>query len=86
MASIEGNAVTTSRPPFPTRRDCGKATVLNNVETFANISVIIEKAVNGLPRTVLRRAKALKFLHWLVLSLIQGYLKCQLEPPWAFDI
>ena len=45
MASIEGKrGEPRPRPPFPTTAGLwGKPTVLNNVETFANIAVIIDK-------------------------------------------
>lgn len=45
MASIEGKrGEPRPRPPFPTTAGLwGKPTVLNNVETFANITTIIEK-------------------------------------------
>ncbi|HPR33187.1 MAG TPA: NADH-ubiquinone oxidoreductase-F iron-sulfur binding region domain-containing protein [Prolixibacteraceae bacterium] len=45
MASIEGKrGEPRPRPPFPTTAGLwGKPTVLNNVETYANVNVIIEK-------------------------------------------
>lgn len=45
MASIEGKrGEPRPRPPFPTTAGLwGKPTVLNNVETFANVNTIIEK-------------------------------------------
>jgi NADH-quinone oxidoreductase subunit F len=45
MASIEGKrGEPRPRPPFPTQAGLwGKPTVLNNVETFANISIIVDK-------------------------------------------
>ncbi|HAQ18172.1 MAG TPA: hydrogenase [Prolixibacteraceae bacterium] len=45
MASIEGKrGEPRPRPPFPTTAGLwGKPTVLNNVETFANVTTIIEK-------------------------------------------
>lgn len=45
MASIEGKrGEPKPRPPFPTTSGLwGKPTVLNNVETFANVSTIIDK-------------------------------------------
>ena len=48
MASIEGKrGEPRPRPPFPTTAGLwGKPTVLNNVETFANVTTIIEKGGN----------------------------------------
>lgn len=44
IASIEGKRGTPARPPFPATEGLwGKPTVINNVETLANIPVIIDK-------------------------------------------
>ena len=39
----------------------GQATIINNVETFANIPTLLEMAGNGLLLWVLKRAKVQKF-------------------------
>ncbi len=48
MASIEGNrGMPRSRPPFPAQAGLwGKPTNINNVETWANVSAILQKGAN----------------------------------------
>lgn len=47
IASIEGKrGMPTTKPPYPAQKGIlGKPTIINNVETFANIPVIIQKGV-----------------------------------------
>jgi NADH-quinone oxidoreductase subunit F len=62
MASIEGKrGEPRPRPPFPTHAGLwGKPTVLNNVETFANISIIIEKGGDWFAQNGTEKSKGTK--------------------------
>ncbi len=53
MRSVEGKAgVPTQRPPFPIQKGIdGKPTAINNVETWANIPVIIELGASEFKKT-----------------------------------
>ncbi len=56
IASIEGQrGMPRPKPPFPVNKGLWqKPTVINNVETLANIPYIIRKGSAGMPRTVPR--------------------------------
>ena len=58
--SIEGRrGMPHPRPPFPAISGLfGKPTVINNVETLANLPMLAEKAPSGLPRSARRGARA----------------------------
>ena len=60
MASIEGKRGTPRpRPPFPAESGLwGCPTLINNVETFANIAAIIRKGPSGSPPSARKRARA----------------------------
>jgi NADH-quinone oxidoreductase subunit F len=62
MASIEGKrGEPRPRPPFPTTAGLwGKPTVLNNVETFANINIIIEKGGDWFAQNGTEKSKGTK--------------------------
>ena len=52
MASIEGKrGMPRARPPFPAQSGVdGKPSNINNVETFANVPLILKTGPNGTPR------------------------------------
>lgn len=62
IASIEGKrGEPRPRPPFPTTAGLwGKPTVLNNVETFANISAIVEKGGDWFAKNGTKKSKGTK--------------------------
>lgn len=62
MASIEGNrGEPRQKPPFPFEKGLfGKPTIINNVETFANIPVIIEKGGSWYSRYGTEKARGTK--------------------------
>jgi NADH-quinone oxidoreductase subunit F len=62
MASIEGKrGEPRPRPPFPSQAGLwGKPTVLNNVETFANIGIIIEKGGKWYAQSGTEKSKGTK--------------------------
>jgi NADH-quinone oxidoreductase subunit F len=62
MASIEGKrGEPRPRPPFPTQAGLwGKPTVLNNVETFANINIIIDKGGDWFAQNGTEKSKGTK--------------------------
>jgi NADH-quinone oxidoreductase subunit F len=62
IASIEGKrGEPRPRPPFPTHSGLwGKPTVLNNVETLANINIIIEKGGEWFARNGTEKSKGTK--------------------------
>ena len=64
LASIEGNRGTPrQRPPFPANQGLfGKPTTLNNVETYANVPLIIAEGADWFAGTGSRTAKGTKTL------------------------
>ena len=64
--SMEGlRGEPTFKPPFPSVSGyMGKPTNVNNVETFANIPVILNKGADGSVKLVPKNRKGPKFLHW----------------------
>lgn len=85
IASIEGKrGEPRPRPPFPTTAGLwGKPTVLNNVETFANVNTIIEKGGGGLPSLARGKAKVPRYLPLPGRLRIRACTKCPWEPPSA---
>ena len=67
MASIEGDrGEPRPRPPFPAVKGLfGKPTLLNNVETYANIPQIILKGPKWFQGIGTERSKGTKVLHWV---------------------
>ena len=69
IASIEGErGMPRPKPPFPANKGLfGKPTLINNVETLANVPVIILKGADW-------------FLHWvLILQKVQKHLHLQVK-------
>ena len=66
MTSIEGNrGEPRPRPPFPAQKGLwGKPTLLNNVETYATIPVIILKGADWYAQSAPRRARAPRSSPW----------------------
>ncbi len=62
IASIEGNrGMPRSKPPFPAFKGLwGKPTVINNVETFANVTMIMEKGAKWYAATGTEKSKGTK--------------------------
>ena len=62
MASIEGNrGMPRSRPPFPAQSGLwGKPTNINNVETWANVSAILQKSASWFASYGTERSKGTK--------------------------
>lgn len=81
MASIEGKrGMPNPRPPFPAVKGLfGKPTNINNVETFANIPVVMTKGETGLPVWGRKGAKGRRFLPWPERSTTAGWLRF----PWG---
>jgi (2Fe-2S) ferredoxin len=73
--SIEGSrGMPRPRPPYPSVSGLfGKPTLINNVETWANIPVVILDG--GGP------ARGRKYLLWLERFIIPAWSKCRWEPP-----
>ena len=84
MTSIEGKrGEPRPRPPFPAVKGLfGKPTILNNVETYANIPQII---LNGRrlvpPPWAPRRARAPRCSRWAARSRTPAWWKCPWAPP-----
>ncbi len=80
IASIEGKrGEPRPRPPFPAVKGLsGRPTILNNVETYANIPQIIVKGPNG-HRWATRRARAPRCSRWAGRSRTPAWSRY----PWA---
>ena len=72
--SIEGGrGVPTTKPPYPAARGLwNKPTLINNVETFANIGVIILDGYENFALIGTKKAKGQRFLHFQARSTIPG--------------
>jgi bidirectional [NiFe] hydrogenase diaphorase subunit len=85
IASVEGKRGTPRpRPPYPAQEGLfGEPTLINNVETYANVPPIIRMAATGTRRSGRRRVRARRFLRWLAGCRIPGWWKCQWDSPCA---
>ena len=85
MTSIEGNrGEPRPRPPFPAEQGLwGKPTLLNNVETYANVPSIVLNGGRGTPATAPRRAAAPRSSPWPGRSRIRASWKCPSACRWA---
>jgi bidirectional [NiFe] hydrogenase diaphorase subunit len=72
IASIEGNrGIPRPRPPYPAERGLwGYPTLINNVETYANVPPILRNGGDWFAGIGTERAKARKSSHWPVASPI----------------
>lgn len=79
IASIEGErGMPRNKPPFPAQKGLwGKPTIINNVETFANVPVIILNGWEWFSSIGTEKSKVLKYLPLVVKLKIQDLLKYQ---------
>ena len=86
MTSIEGNrGEPRPRPPFPAVKGLwGKPTLLNNVETYANVPAILAERRRVVRRaTAPKRARAPRSSPWPGRSRTPAWSKCPSACRWA---
>lgn len=85
IASIEGKrGEPRPRPPYPASEGLwGKPTVLNNVETFANIPAILLNGGDQFASFGTEKVKVQRFLHWQAPSIIPAWWKSPWGQHWA---
>jgi NADH:ubiquinone oxidoreductase subunit F (NADH-binding) len=85
ITSIEGNrGEPRPRPPFPANKGLwGKPTVLNNVETYANVPAILFNGGAWYASFGSEKSKGRRFLLWRGRSRTPGWSRCRSAPRWA---
>ena len=79
MTSIEGNrGEPRPRPPFPAVKGLwGKPSVLNNVETYANVAPIILKGAAWFASTGTEKSKGTRSSPWAARSATPAWSRCR---------